>query len=142
MEHLMTILVALIGGGAVSLVQFLIQRKDAKDDKFKGIMEKIDGLDAKVDEGFEQVNQRMTRMEDANELQWVGNSRSHILRFDDELRVKQKHSLEYFDEILQCIDKYEDYAREHPDYPNSKAVSAIEHIRKVYRECKDENSFI
>ena len=142
MEHLMTIIVALIGGGFVGLIEFLIRRRDEKNDKTKEIMGKIDGLDAKVDEGFEQVNQRMTRMEDANELQWVGNSRSHILRFDDELRMKQKHSLEYFDEILQCIDKYEDYAREHPDYPNSKAVSAIEHIRKVYRECKDENSFI
>lgn len=142
MEHITTIIVALIGGGFVGLIEFLIRRGDEKNDKTKEIMGKIDGLDAKVDEGFEQVNQRMTRMEDANELQWVKNSRSHILRFDDELRMKQKHSLEYFDEILQCIDKYEDYAREHPKYQNSKAVSAIEHIRKVYRECKDENSFI
>lgn len=142
MEHLMTILVALIGGGAVGLIEFLIRRQDEKSDKTAEIVGKIDNLENRMDKQFSELSARMESMQDGEDLRWVRNSRQHILRFDDELRSKQRHSQEYFDDILSDIDEYEDYCAEHPKFKNAKAIDAIDHIKKVYRECKNENSFI
>ena len=142
MEHITTIIVALIGGGFVGLIEFLIRRRDEKNDKTKEIVQKIDTLDAKVDMKFAELKGEMSAMKENEDFRWADNKRSHILKFDDELRTKQKHSLEYFDDILRDIDEYEDFCKEHDKYSNSKAVDAVEHIKKVYRECKDENSFI
>ena len=55
--NLETLIVALIGGGIVGFIQFLIQRHDDKHDKLSSIIEKIEKLetanksqDAKNDE--------------------------------------------------------------------------------------------
>ncbi len=69
-------------------------------------------------------------------------ARYRIIRFDDEIRHGEKHSEEHFSQILDDIKEYEHYCKEHPDFPNGKAVSAIAKIRKVYEKCKDEQSFL
>ena len=43
-----TIFVALIGGGAVGFIQYLIQRHDSKHDRLKVIEDKISMLDEKM----------------------------------------------------------------------------------------------
>ena len=68
--------------------------------------------------------------------------RYRILRFDDEIRHGEKHSKEHFDQIIEDIDKYEDYCRDHPEFPNSKAVFAIRNIKNVYQKCTDEGTFL
>lgn len=69
-------------------------------------------------------------------------ARYRILRFDDEIRHKQKHTEEHFNQILVEIDEYERYCKNHPDYRNSKAVLAIENVRQVYGRCRSEHSFL
>lgn len=68
--------------------------------------------------------------------------RYRLIRFDDELRHHIKHTQEHFDQILDDITIYERYCKEHPNYPNSKAVLAIENIKSTYVKCREENSFL
>lgn len=70
------------------------------------------------------------------------NARYRILRFNDEILCGKYHTEEHFNQILSDIDMYEKYCKEHPKYPNSKAVLAIGNIRRVYRKCTDEHSFL
>lgn len=70
------------------------------------------------------------------------NCRYHILRFDDEIRHKVKHTEEHFNQIMEDIDDYERYCSGHPNYKNSKTVSAIENTRRTYEKCRRENSFL
>ena len=68
--------------------------------------------------------------------------RYRILRFDDEVRHDKKHTKEHFDQILEDITSYEKYCKEHPDFPNNKAVFAISNIKDVYASCYENNSFL
>lgn len=60
--------------------------------------------------------------------------RARILHFNNELLRDIDHTKEEFTEVLAEIDAYELYCREHPEYPNNRAVLAIENIREVYKE--------
>lgn len=60
--------------------------------------------------------------------------RTRILHFNNEMLRDINHTKEEFTEVLAEIDAYEDYCRAHPEYPNNRAVLAIENIREVYKE--------
>lgn len=68
--------------------------------------------------------------------------RVRILHFNNELLRDIGHTREEFFEVLTEIDAYEDYCREHPDYPNNRAVLAIENIREVYKERQKKRDFL
>lgn len=69
-------------------------------------------------------------------------ARTRILRFDDELYNKIRHSQEYFLQTYEDIDTYEDYCRQHPEFENNRAVDAIRHIKETYQKCRDEHAFV
>ena len=60
--------------------------------------------------------------------------RTRILHFNNELLRDIDHTKEEFTEVLAEIDAYEEYCREHPEYPNNRAVLAIKYIQEVYME--------
>lgn len=70
------------------------------------------------------------------------NARYRILRFDDEIRHKVLHTEEHFNQIISDVDAYERYCDTHPNYKNSKAISAIENIRETWKRCRSENTFL
>lgn len=72
----------------------------------------------------------------------ASNARYRILRFDDEIRHGQRHTREHFNQIIDDIDDYENYCRNHPEYKNNKAESAIRKIKETFEKCKNENSFL
>lgn len=76
------------------------------------------------------------------ELERVRQARQRILRFNDEILFEKRHSKEHFDEILDDINVYERYCREHKEYENNKAVLAISTIKEVYQECMDTHDFL
>lgn len=80
------------------------------------------------------------KKEDAEE--WASLSRTHILRFGDELLHGVQHSKEHFDQILLDISKYESYCNEHKDYKNNVATASIKYIKNTYQKCLDENHFL
>ena len=69
-------------------------------------------------------------------------NRTRVLHFNNELLRDLKHTKEEFIEVLAEIDAYEKYCREHPDYPNNRAVLAIENIRETYKRRLDKHDFL
>lgn len=85
------------------------------------------------------LNADLNEKMEANEAK---TARYRILRFDDEIRHKTRHSKEHFDQIIEDVDTYERYCQDHPRFPNEKAVSATDNVKRTYEKCKDENSFL
>ena len=131
MDSVQAVLVALVSGGFVSFIQFLIQRSDEKKDKSREVLKGIKDLADKI-LGLE------SRMDKEN----ADEARRRILAFDDELRRKTEHSEESFNQILQDIKFYRNYCRTHADYENDKASSATAHIRETYARVKGADKFI
>lgn len=69
-------------------------------------------------------------------------ARYRIIRFNDEIRHDVRHTEEHFTQIIGDIDTYERYCREHPKFPNGKAVRSVANIRKIYDKCCEENTFL
>ncbi len=69
------------------------------------------------------------------------DARNRILRFADECRRNERHSEEFFAQIIEDIDIYEAYCSKHSDFHNSKCTEAIKVIRSVYSRCISEDDF-
>lgn len=109
-----------------------IQIRDGLSDAIHRLGEKID-----------KTNKTLTEIQLKNKRDYATTCRYRIIRFNDEILQKDRlHTKEHFDQILDDIDEYEDYCRQDPDYKNSKAVMAINHIRQVYQKCTDEGTFL
>lgn len=119
-----TILVALIGGGVVSFIQFLISRHDEKHDRLDEIMKIIRELAEKNDERH------------------AITMRVRILRFRDEMLLGQDHTHDSFQQVLGDCDEYERYCKEHPDFKNNQTAASIEHIKRNYAERLEKHDFM
>ncbi|MDO4439188.1 MAG: hypothetical protein Q4B86_07090 [Eubacteriales bacterium] len=97
----------------------------------KEIMKQMEKMDSKIDALAVSNSEGMA-------YTW----RYRILRFDDELRHNKKHTKEHFDQILEDITKYEKFCKDHPEFPNNKAIFAIANIKEIYQECTREGSFL
>lgn len=95
------------------------------------ITSRLDGIEIKLD-GHITMDDRRT----------ADNRRAQILHFNNELLRPIEHTKEEFVEVLAKIDDYERYCEEHPDYPNNRAVLAIENIREVYKERLKKRDFL
>lgn len=105
-------------------------------------------LKADFTELNDKVNNIETKLEthiNENKKERVADYRARIIRFNDEImeeKTEEKtHTKEYYNNILEDIDKYEAYCNSHPDYPNNKAVMAIHNIKAKYEEHMENNSF-
>ena len=121
-ESVLIVIVSLLSATAVwDFVKFLINRKDDTKAQIVEVKNSINKLGERIDE-----NQAIL-------------ARSHILRFDDELLNDVNHSKEYFSQTLQDIDVYEAFCMNHPNFKNSFATAAINHIRKTYDELLEKH---
>ena len=121
-ESVLILIVSLLSATAVwDFVKFLINRKDDTKAQIVEVKKSINKLGERIDE-----NQAIL-------------ARSHILRFDDELLNDVNHSKEYFSQTLQDIDVYEAFCMNHPNFKNSFATAAINHIRKTYDELLEKH---
>lgn len=111
----------LLGGGILAFIQFLINRHDAKHDKGAEIITALQKLSKEVEDVREEADRRDAVL-----------SRTHILRFRDELYNDMKHTSEYFEQTLDDIEVYEQYCRAHPDFANGRTKAAASFIREEY----------
>jgi hypothetical protein len=99
------------------------------------VRDRMDELEKKID------NMKISE-EEKEQLKEALAARRRILRFNDELLLKIKHSKEMFDDILSDISDYDRYVRTHPDFVNQKAVFAEQNVGKAYKKCMEENDFL
>ena len=110
------IIVALISSGTFA-------NKLSKKIKVDELLEKFNALDYKVD---------CNKADDCRRI---------ILNFNGEIKRGIHHDEDQFNEIIRLIDKYETFCRDNPNYPNNKAVIAIENIKNVYKKAYSKNDF-
>lgn len=110
------IIVALISSGTSA-------SKLSKKIKADELLEKFNELNYKVD------------CNKADDCRWT------ILDFNGEIKRGIHHDEDQFNEIIRLIDNYEKFCRNNPDYPNNKAVLAIENIKNVYKKAYSKNDF-
>ncbi len=110
------IVVALISSGTFA-------NKLSKKIKVDELLEKFNALDYKVD---------CNKADDCRRI---------ILNFNGEIKRGIHHDEDQFNEVIRLIDKYETFCRDNPNYPNNKAVIAIENIKNVYKKAYSKNDF-
>ena len=98
---------------------------------FGTIDKKLDAISAKVDKLEEQSKEDKALL-----------ARTHILRFAEEVYQNDRHSKEYFDDILSDIDAYERYCEEHPGFRNNKTAMSAERIRGIYAHLMETHGFL
>lgn len=131
---LVAIILAIIGiGGAIlGFIQFLITRKDKKledrmNEGFNKLDQKMDNMQTEFDGRFNALNRKI----DDNE---ATNARIRILQFSESLQRGEERSKESYDQINDDIDRYTMHWKKYDDYSNSKAESAIDNIKTLYKE--------
>lgn len=141
------IIVAIIGAvlgstGLFTFIQYLISRKDKKNDKFEILQKSIDELKDEVEAVKNSLRIAIETLSDKIDRSQAVQARIRILRANDEMRQDVHHSYEYFRQLHQDITEYESYCNTHPDFKNNEAVNSIEYINRVYQDCLDSNNFL
>ena len=81
-------------------------------------------------------------METEGEEREARLARIRILRFGDECSHDVRHSREHFEQVIEDVDSYETYCRDHPNFKNNKAVLTIKIIKDTYQRRLLNNDFI
>lgn len=127
----MTVTSGLLGGGLIAFIQFLITRKDNKDQRFKDITESINKLSAKMDE--------LDAKEDRHNAE---ARRVRILRFADEMLQGHKHSKDSWDQVIVDCKEYEKYTSKNKDFENGQTEATATFIQEQYQERLKKNDFL
>lgn len=117
--------------------------------KFKGerlwtrLLKKIgEDINFKVFEEIKKVDTKLEKHIQDEETEKAKQCRQRILIFSDEIFRGRAHSKEHYESMLDDIDFYEDFCKDHPDFPNNKALMAIENIKENYKEHINNHSFL
>jgi hypothetical protein len=89
----------------------------------KTLSDKVDALDEKVD-----INQATT-------------IRVRILRFEDEVQNNIDHSKDSWDQVMDDINRYEEYTECHPKFKNNITEASINHLKKKYDELLEKRAW-
>ncbi len=71
----------------------------------------------------------------------INGNRMDILNFADSCMKDEKHTEEQFRKVIKTCDWYESYIKDH-NLKNGEITCAIEVIRRIYANCRTENSFL
>lgn len=135
--------IVMYSGGLTLLLMTLIQITPIKINPWTWLGRVIGrAINGEVLDKVNSLSEDVKALKDEDAEQWASLSRSHILRFGDELLHGVPHSKEHFDQILLDISKYEDYCDEHPNYKNNIANATIRQIKNTYQKCLENNKFL
>ena len=124
------------GGGVLVVAMTLVQIAPVKVNPWSWLATAIGrAINAEV---IKKLDDHITM----DDRRCADGHRTRILHFNNELLRDINHTKEEFTEVLAEIDAYEEYCREHPEYPNNRAVLAIENIREVYKERQRKHDFL
>lgn len=135
--------IGLYGGGILIALMTIIQIAPIKLDPWSWLGRCIGrAINGEVLEKVDMLTKDVAKNKADDDEQWASLSRTHILRFGDELLHGVAHSKEHFDQVLLDISKYEQYCETHPDYLNNVAHATIKQIKNTYQKCLEENKFL
>lgn len=103
--------------------------------------EMLDKLD-KVEGEIKEIKNKDEEQDRLIDLRMAKAARRRILRCSDEIRKKDRHSEEYFNDVLDDISYYKQYCKDHPEFENEKAVLAIKLVKRTYEKCISDNDFL
>lgn len=109
-----------------SLVTLLLNRRFQRIDR---AAEKDDECKATL----ERIEQKLDAHIDADQEASIKQGRTQFLIFADELSRGIPHSREHFEAVIDLVDDYDRYCKDHPKFPNSKARAAEALIRDTYK---------
>ena len=130
-DLIIAVVVAVVGSNALwGFIQFLVQRKDDREDCSKKIMKMIEKLDEKIDKLDGELSERSAI-----------SCRVRILKFMDEILEGWNHSRDSYTQCLQDITNYIKYCNENPSFKNHQTEATIEYIKNDYQEHLEKNDF-
>lgn len=126
--------------GAITLIQVA----PIKINPWSWVAKSIHGiLLGDIDRKLDSIAHKVDRLEEQAQEDKALQARKHILRFADELYNGEKHSKEYFDDVLtDDIDGYEKYCESHPNFRNNKTVMSIQLVKDTYAKLMEEHKFL
>ena len=101
-----------------------------------GLDSKVSSLTATVaaqSQLLAQVTAELQDQKDTADRRRADDHRREILRFNREIMEGAAPDRESYVEILDLIDRYREYCREHEKYPNSRADAAMKNIEYHYQ---------
>lgn len=133
----------LSGSGIFLVLMTLIQFSPIKIDPWTALFKAIGrAINADICHRLDGIENKLDGHITMDDRRTADSRRAQILHFNNELLRPIDHTKEEFIEILAKIDEYERYSEEHPEYPNNRAVLAIENIREVYKERLKKRDFL
>ena len=131
------------GGGLILVLMTLVQIAPFKINPWSTLARAVGkAVNADISHRLDDIETKLDRHIDMDDRRTADSRRVQILHFNNELLRPINHTKEEFVEVLAKIDEYERYCGEHPDYPNNRAVLAIENIREVYKERLKKRDFL
>lgn len=131
------------GGGVLVVIMTLVQFAPVKVNPWSWLGRMIGrAINADVSKRLDEIEKKLDGHITMDDRRMAESHRARILHFNNELLRDIDHTHEEFREVLSEIDDYEAYCDEHPDYPNNRAVLAIENIREVYKERLKKRDFL
>ncbi len=130
-DAIIAVFIAVIGSNALwGFIQFLLQRKDNKDDCSKKVLDMIQTLSEKIDKLDGELSERGAIA-----------CRVRILKFMDEIIEGWNHSFDSYTQVMQDITNYINYCDLHPRFKNHQTEATIEYIKNDYQEHLEKNNF-
>ena len=130
-------------GGGLFLLLTLIQLVPIQVNPWSAIARWIGkAINGEVLGKLGKLEKQLDEHIDTDDKRDADSHRLEILRFNNELLRSVGHTKEEFIEVLAEIDAYEKFCTDHPDYPNNRAVLAIENIQENYQERLKKHDFL
>ena len=134
----------LTGGSGVLLVLLtLVQISPIEFNPWSALAKVVGrAINADIARELSEIKEKLDGHVTMDDRRNADGHRTRILHFNNELLRSIDHTKEEFVEVLTEIDAYEEYCRANPEYPNNRAVLAIENIRSNYRERLKKHDFL
>ncbi len=131
------------GFGFLVLLMTIIQIAPIKLDPWSWLLRKIGKtMNEEITMKVNNLEKGLENLQTSCDERAMNDCRTRILRFNDEILHKQRHTKEHFDQILIDISDYETYCGKHKDYKNNIANLAIKHVKDTYNNCVDDGTFL
>lgn len=132
-----------LGGGGLLLLASLVEVAPIKINPWSSVLRFIsNALTKDLRNQIGAIAKDVASIRNDQQQTQAENWRQQILRFGDECRRKERHSKEFFDQILDTIESYESYCGDHKEFKNGRTVQNCEFIRHAYEHCIENNDFL